>query len=135
MNLIHYLNKSSEFIFDYLSDMQKFVTVNPVIDKIEPLGDKQYKVYETLKIGFIPYSFTYPATIESNAELKTVTIKATVMKMVHIDIRFSIQPDGSSSIVEEEIHFRSFLPVKAMMGPIFKKQHAQLFLNIGLVAS
>ncbi len=101
MNLTHRIHKPSDFIFDYLSDMQKFVTVNPVIYKMVSLGGQQYKVYETWNIGFIPYSFTYPATIESNAELKTVTIKATVMKIVHIDIRFSIRPDGSSSIVEE----------------------------------
>jgi carbon monoxide dehydrogenase subunit G len=56
MTLPHHVDKPSDFIFDYLSDMQKFVSVNSVINKIVSLGGQQYKGYETLKIGFIPYS-------------------------------------------------------------------------------
>jgi hypothetical protein len=33
-------------------------------------------------------------------------------------------------LVEEEINFKSWLPVKWLMKAIFKKQHALLFKNI-----
>ena len=130
MNLTFQVNKPPAFIFTYLTDMQKFVSVHPVIYKIDALGDQHYLVYERLKVGFIPYSFRYPVTIESDADKRTVIIKATVMNRVHIEMRYAIRPDGPSSIVEEEIKFRTILPVKAMMGPIFKKQHQLLFKHI-----
>ena len=67
MELTFTLTKPADFIFDYLTDMDKFASIHPVISKIDRLGDNRYLVHETLKIGFIPYSFTYPVAIESDA--------------------------------------------------------------------
>src|SRR5690606_40899548 len=55
---------SSDLVFDYLTDMQKFVLVHPVISKIDSTGQESYLVHETLKFGFVPFSFTYPARSE-----------------------------------------------------------------------
>ena len=101
------LHKSPDFIFDYLTDMDKFASIHPVITKIEKTGENKFLVHETLKLGFIPYSFTYPVTIESEVANKTVSIKATVMKMTHIDMNFSIQTAGDQSVVKETISFKS----------------------------
>ena len=124
------LHKSPDFIFNSLTDMDKFAALHPVITKIERLSDNRYLVYETLKLGFIPYSFTYFATMESNWANKTVSIKATVMKMTHIEMNFSIRQEGGVSIVEEIITFKSILPVKTFMEKIFREQHTLLFQNM-----
>ena len=127
------LHKSADFIFDYLTDMDKFASIHPVITKIEKTGENKFLVHETLKLGFIPFSFTYPVTIESDVANKTVSIKATVLKMTHIDMNFSIRLEGDISIVEEIITFKSILPVKTFMKKIFREQHTLLFQNMDRV--
>jgi carbon monoxide dehydrogenase subunit G len=130
MKLSFTLTKSPDFIFAYLTDMDKFAKAHPVISKIDHLGDNHFLVHETLKLGFIPYSFTYPVSVESDATQKTVVIKATVMKMTRIDMNFSIRVEGDTSIVEETIFINSILPIKGLMQKIFREQHEQLFKNI-----
>jgi hypothetical protein len=112
--------------------MQKFVSVHPVISKIDKTGNDSYLVYETLKLGFIPFSFTYPVNIEKNSDGKVVVIRATVMKVTKIEMKFVLKTDKDHTIVEENIQFRSPLPIKFIMQSIFRKQHSQLFKNIEL---
>lgn len=127
------LHKSADLIFDALTDMDKFASLHPVITKIDKTGENKFLVHETLKLGFIPFSFTYPVTIESDVANKTVSIKATVMKMTHIEMNFSIRQEGDISIVEEIITFKSILPVKTFMAKIFREQHTLLFQNMDQV--
>lgn len=132
MDLSFKLKKSPDLIFDYLTDMQKFVSVHPVISKIDKTGDESYLVYETLKFAFIPFSFTYPVTIEKNSADKVVVIRATVLKVTKIEMLFVLKADNDHTIIEENIQFRSPLPIKFIMQGIFRKQHGQLFKNIEL---
>ena len=60
MVLTYSINKPVEIVYDCLTDMQKFVSVHPIIYKIENKGENEYLVFETLKVLFIPVSFTYP---------------------------------------------------------------------------
>ena len=130
MELSFKIRKSPAFVFDYLTDMQKFATVHPVIYKIENTGINSYLIYETLKFGFIPISFKYPVSIEVNRLEQLVVYRAVVMKIAQIEMRFMAkQKDGHTQVVENII-FKSLLPIKPMMQIIFKKQHSQLFKNI-----
>ncbi len=128
------LKTKSDIIFDYLTDMQKFVSVHPVISQIDKTGKNSYLVHETLKFGFIPFSFTYPVTIEKYEDEKMVVIRAIVMKLTKIEMRFVLKTDHDDTIVEESIQFTSPLPVISAMQNIFRKQHAELFRNIELDA-
>jgi carbon monoxide dehydrogenase subunit G len=130
MKLSFRIKKDADLVFDYLTDMQKYVSVHPVIYRIDDKGNERYLVHETLKLGFIPFSFTYPVTIEKNVSDKTVIIRATVFRLTKIEMRFVVKSDGDHTSIEEEIRFRSPLPVKFMMQRIFKKQHRQLFDNM-----
>ncbi|MDZ4747363.1 MAG: hypothetical protein SH808_02685 [Saprospiraceae bacterium] len=130
MNLTFTLHKSVDFIFHYLTDMDKFASVHPLITKIDKKGEGNFLVHETLKLGFFPYSFTYPVTIKSNSANKTVMIKATVMKMAHIEMHFTIRQEGELSVVEEIITIDTNLPIKKIIKTLFMEQHAQLFKNI-----
>ncbi|MDQ3111281.1 MAG: SRPBCC family protein [Bacteroidota bacterium] len=133
MKLTHKINKSPGFVFGHLTDIQKFVSVHPVIYKMENLQENQYKVFETLKFGFIPYSFSYFATIDGDEKNQHVVMRATVMKINKIEMVFNLMEEEKYTIVEEEIIFKSPLPIKRMMQSIFRKQHMQLFENIGRV--
>ncbi len=130
MNLSFTSHKSTDFIFDYLTDMDKFASIHPVITKIDRVGDNRYLVHETLKVGFIPFSFSYPVTIESDRTRIAVTIKATVMKLTHIEMNFTIRGEGEHSVVDESISFKSVLPIRGLMEKIFREQHTLLFANM-----
>jgi carbon monoxide dehydrogenase subunit G len=130
MNLTFKVNQAIETVFEYLMDMQKFTSIHPVISKIKPLKGNNYLVYETLKVGFIPFSFTYPVSVESNFEDKKITIKAVVMKFTKIEMNYTLHTENNITVINEIINFNSVLPVEAMMASIFKKQHKQLFKNM-----
>jgi carbon monoxide dehydrogenase subunit G len=124
------VNKPLNTVFENLIVMDKYVSFHPIIDKIEHLSNNNYLVSETLKFGFLPFSFTYPVFLSSNPVEKTVEMKATVMKFIKIEMVFVLKSEGNSTIVTETIHFRSPFPVKKIMSHIFKKQHASLFANM-----
>ncbi len=131
MKLSFRIEKNIDFVFDYLTDMQKFVSVHPVISQIDNIGNESYLVHETLKLGFIPFSFTYPVAIEKNDLEKKVVIRATVFKLTRIEMKFALKADNYFTAIEEEINFKSPFPVTFLMQRIFKEQHNQLFKNIG----
>lgn len=137
MKLSFRIKKRKNIVFDYLTDMQKFVSVHPVITKIvenDNSNKNSYLVYETLKFGFIPISFTYSVIVESNFDENLVVISAIVMRFTKIKMTFALKSDvefpDEFTIIEENIIFKSPLPVKSIMESIFRKQHKQLFNNI-----
>lgn len=130
MNITYTLNKSEDFIFDYLTNMEKFVSIHPVISKMQKIGHNNYKVHETLKFGLIPYSFTYSATVESDLPNRQVVMKAVVMGFNKINICFKITEAMGQTIVHEEVSFKTLLPIKGMMRKVFREQHALLFKNL-----
>ncbi len=72
MELTFKLQRAANLVFDYLTDMQKFASVHPVIYQIDAKRDGSYLVHEKLRIGFIPFAFTYPATVEQDMAEKKV---------------------------------------------------------------
>jgi carbon monoxide dehydrogenase subunit G len=132
LKLTFRIAKPADFVFDYLTDMEKFVSVHPVITQMDTIGSDRYLVHETLKLGFIPFSFTYPVTIEGNWRDKVVIIRATVMKLTKIEMTFVIQATNGATVVEESILFKSPLPLVFIMQKVFKKQHEQLFKKMAL---
>ena len=133
MNLTFNILKPIDFVFDHLTDMQKFVSIHPVISKIDKLTGNNYLVHETLKFGFIAYSFTYPVIIEHNYADKTIVMRATVMKLTTIEMRYHLSTKNNLTTINETIIFKSHLPIKLIMKTIFRKQHALLFKSMEAV--
>lgn len=133
MELSFRVKKTSEFVFEYLTDMQKFVSVHPVIFQMDKTGMDSYLVHETLKFGLVPFSFTYPVVIEKSSIDKVVTIRATVFKLTKIVMKFVLRADNDYNDIEENIQFKSPLPVEFIMKRVFRKQHIQLFKNIEMI--
>ncbi len=132
LNLSFKVEKPIETVFENLTDMQKFVSFHPVINKIEAISNNNYRVHETLRFGFIPVTFQYLVVINSNLAEKKVKMVATVLKFTKIEINFVLKTVENFTIITESIHFKSPFPVKGIMGRIFKKQHSILFENMNL---
>lgn len=130
MHLQFKLNKPIEDVFNCLSDAEYFVKVHPVIYAMKPLPNGAYLVFEKLKIAFINIDFIYPCTIESDKNDKTITMKAVVKKLVHIDINFKLSTQNGQTVVDEFVSFKSIFPTAFVMDKIFKTQHQKLFQNI-----
>lgn len=131
MQLIFQLNAPIGKVYDYLTEADKFVETHPIIHKMEPLtATNMYKVFETVKFGFIPYSFSYKATISGNSEQNQVIIFASISRLTKIEMIFNLISTASGCQVEENILFNSPLPIKSFMKKLFAKQHQILFENI-----
>jgi carbon monoxide dehydrogenase subunit G len=124
------VKKPLETVFENLTDMQKFVSFHPVIDKIAPISGNKYRVNETLRFGFMPVTFQYYVSMSSNLSNKTVEMKATVLKFTKIKMNFVLKSVENFTVITESIHFKSPFPVKGIMSRIFKKQHQILFENM-----
>jgi carbon monoxide dehydrogenase subunit G len=134
MNLVltFEVKKPIETVFENLTDMQKFVSFHPIIDKIEPVSGNHYFVEETLRFGSISLSFEYFVSINSNLAKKTVEMKATVLKFTKIEMNFVLKSIDGFTRITECIHIKSTFPVKQIISRIFKKQHQILFKNMNL---
>ncbi len=133
MHLVFRINQAQAIVYEYLTDAQKFVKVHPVIYKAEKISEQKYVMYERLGIGILSCPFSYPVEILSHAAEQTIEMKAVVMKIVAIEIKFSLTTEGNYTIVNEEVTFKSWLPIAGIMGIIFKKYHRQLFENIAQI--
>lgn len=130
MKLEFKVNKPIDLVYNYISDVEKFAAVHPVITKISRISENSYLVFETLNFGFIPLSFKYPVVVKENNSEQKIYLVATVMRLVKIEILFELFSENNFTGINEVIKIKSFLPVKPFINYIFKKQHTQLFLNI-----
>jgi len=130
MKLTFKSKKSVSEIFEYLSDMQKYAAVHPIISKIETCNEHNYLVFETLKFGFLSLNFKYPVCVMAYFFKLKIVMNAVVMKFTKIEIVFELQAVNQFTIINETINFKSPLPVTVFLKRIFKKQHEQMFRNI-----
>lgn len=130
MTLSIKIKQTLPIVFTYLSNYEKFVSVHPVIYKMTKNSDGSYKVFESLKMGLIPISFTYQTSIVPDLNNKSITMNASIMRFTKIEIQFNLTEENDYTLIDEMILFKSPLPIKSIMGRIFKKQHGLLFRNI-----
>jgi carbon monoxide dehydrogenase subunit G len=133
MQLRHTVTKKADVVFEYLTDMQKFVAVHPVIFKIDKIKENSFLAHEKLSFGIVNIKFNYPFTIEKNKAENEIIMRATVMKLILIEIRINLIETEEFTTIEEKIIFKSILPVKFMLQSIFIKQHKLLFKNIEII--
>lgn len=130
VHLQHHVHKPANFVFDYLSDVNKFVSIHPLIQRMVKLGPNNYLVHEEIKIGPLPIRFTYPATVESDSTSKEVSMCATVMRLSTVQMHFQIRSSGENCIIDEDIIFSTWLPIKFVLKRLFKTQHSRLFAKL-----
>lgn len=125
------VHKDLTTVKQYLTDIEKFVNVHPLIYKMKDLGGNEYKVYERVKIGFVIYNFTYKAFII--LDIDSVKIVAKVKRITKISMLFNFQEEGENTVITERLTVNSPLPIKNYMNRLIEKQHRVMFHNIDLI--
>jgi len=130
MELTYSSAKSPAEIIKYLTDMESYVTVSPVVYKIKPLKTNEYLFFEKLRILFLPLKFKYHTTIEHTPSTNLVIQQATVMRFTKIKLEFKVEVQAQKTVITETVTFKTMLPIKFLLRKIFRKQHVLLFQNI-----
>lgn len=130
MKLTFSINKEIIAVMDFLTQPEKFVSVHPLIYKLELLRDGSYKVYEKVNKGMFSYAFTYNALISKKDQENEVLILVNVKSLVKIKMLFKLHSLGNFTQIEELVEIETFLPVKKMMFRLLETQHQVLFKNI-----
>lgn len=130
MKLIYQLHTSPEVVFPYLSDMDLFTSVHPVISKMVSTGKDEYTAFETLQIGPVPFSFSYPTVVHHNSTKGSIHMQAIIFKMTTMALSFTLSAQNGTTTIEEEIQVKSIWPLKSLILNTVKTQHTILFKNI-----
>ena len=130
MILNHTIAKPVEQVYPYLSDMEKFVQVHPVVYKVEKIGETEYQFCEKIKIIFIPFDFKYKVNLKSILHNKDVEMHSNVKKGVHLELKFSFLSRNNSTHVEEIILIKSNFFVRLVFQSVIKRVHKKMFKNI-----
>lgn len=129
---MHTLQASPQVVFTYLTDMNLFASLHPVISKIDSKGNGQYLVFETLKIGTIPFSFTYPVVLRYDFAKSFVHIKAIIFKLATVEMSFILSTENDHTTIEENIYVKSIPLLNSLIIGIIKTQHLVLFNNLAI---
>ncbi len=132
LKLMHTLPTTPEIAFRYLTDMDLFASIHPVISKIQAKDNDHYLVFETLKMGPIPVSFTYPVVIRHNISKYFVHMQAVIFKMTTVEMSFNLFEENGITVIEENIHIKSLPLLNSMTLGVIKTQHQILFDNIAM---
>ncbi|MFK7920677.1 MAG: SRPBCC family protein [Bacteroidia bacterium] len=130
MELSFEVNNTPSEVFRYLSDMEAFVSVHQLIYRIDPIADGSYLIHEKLKIGPIPYRFTYPVMIHADAKKGEVKMLAVIKKLIFVEMDFIILPSDGKTIVKEVVSIKSVLPVKPILKVVFAREHKKMFAKM-----
>ena len=130
MKLIFKLHTTPEVVFPYLSEMDLFASVHPVISKMVSTGKDRFTAFETLKIGPIPFSFSYPTVVHHNSTKGVIHMQAVILKMTNMKMSFTLSAQNGETTIVEDIQIKSIWPLKTLIFGIVKTQHAKLFKNI-----
>lgn len=129
MKTLHFtLQKEKAFIATFLTDPERFVSVHPLIYRMEPLGDGQFKVFEQVMLGPLPIRFTYKAEISEKQN--AIFIRAVVMRLTNISMTFRFESSGNSTTVIEDVDISSPLPIRRFMEKLIAEQHQIMFQTI-----
>lgn len=116
-------------VFQHISEPEKFVSVHPLIFKMDVIDAFRYKVHEKVRIGWIPIRFTYNVEIENNGT-NEVIMRAVIFKITRLNLHFKLTEEGEVTCISEDAKVTAPFPVKYIMYKILARQHQLMFSNI-----
>ncbi len=128
MELQFKVNKPLRQVYEMLSDLKVYGRYHPIITDVKHIEANKYRVFETVRMGFISYHFKYPASVHSDGLNSRVWYEASVMNLVKIKMDYKLDSlDTERTLLTEQLTIRSILPVHWYLRPLIKKCHIELF--------
>jgi Polyketide cyclase / dehydrase and lipid transport len=125
------LTKPPAVVYRYLTDMELFVSIHPVIVRAKPLGNNRYRIREKMPVlGLFSWPMSYTVSVYTPPELQRVQMTARIMGLIGIQLLFELSPHEHGTSLVETVHFTSRLPVKPLLNKVFRGVHTQLFHNL-----
>ena len=119
-----------EIVYDALADMDQFVEHHPLIYAARVVSPGYYKIYERVRMGFIPYHFTYHAQILPDPVVQRITMKALLYRLISLEIVFFLSSHSSYTKVREEIIIQGPLLIEKKKKKNLITAHLNMFEKI-----
>lgn len=126
----HAIQAPASVVWSYLSDLNKFAEVHPIICRVDTYGDGAYRLYEKLPLGPFSFRFSYPVRVTLDLKESIIRYESTVLGIARLDMRFHIVDRGDHSVTHEVVEIRSRLPVERYTASECYKYHQMTFTNI-----
>ena len=129
--LDHHIPRPVDEVYPYLSDIERFVSMHPVIYKCEHKGGTDHVLYERLRVLGIGISFSYPVCIQESIPNERVVMFSEFIKGVNLRLVFDLTCNGETTTIKETILFKGPFFVRPMFMRLLARMHSEMMTNIG----
>lgn len=119
-----------ETIYATLAQMDSFVSVHPVVYKVDCVGENEFVFHEKINVLFIPFDFNYKVNVEALEKNKNITMTSLVRKGVLLKLEFMLVAHENYTEVIETVSIQANVFVRLIFKNVLTRVHKKLFLNI-----
>jgi hypothetical protein len=116
--------------YNYFSDIDKFVSIHPVIYKCAPIEENAYLLYERLKFAGLGISFSYKVVFESRTPHLQVIMFSEIRKGARLKLIFDFRSNNDQTILTETLWFDGYAVIKPFFIPFLAKTHIEMIKNL-----
>jgi hypothetical protein len=117
-------------VYPYFSDINKFVSIHPVIYKCDPVSIKEYKLYEKLSLGLFKVSFSYIVIMETTAHNVKVVMFSIIRKGVTLRLTFDFTTTPGGTEIIETVEFSGPFGIGGFFLNFLTKVHRKIVDNL-----
>ncbi|MES2654944.1 MAG: hypothetical protein V4620_05100 [Bacteroidota bacterium] len=126
--LNHSCSQSANQVFPFIADIQKFVSIHPVLFKADEIKPNYFLLHERLN-KHLPFSFSYYVTMVEIIPNQKVVMHSNIFKLVDLTLTFKFNYNEQTQLTEvtEYINIKAPALIKYQFTKMISKIHVQLF--------
>ncbi len=115
-------------VFTFIADIQKFVSIHPVLFKADEVKPNYFLLHERLN-KHLPFSFSYYVTMVEITPNQKVVMHSNIFKLVDLTLTFDFNYNEQAKVTEiaEYIDIKAPTLIKYQFVKMISKIHVQLF--------
>ncbi|MCF8450887.1 MAG: hypothetical protein K9G49_13525 [Taibaiella sp.] len=133
--IIHMLEHKLEDAYGFFFDLNKFVSVHPVIYKCDLLAENSYLFYERLKFAGLSLSFSYKVVIEHAVPHTQVIMFSEIRKGVTLRLIFDFSESNGKTKLTETIIFTGPFFIKSTFVSFLEKMYLKMVDNMNKIVN
>lgn len=126
--LNHSCSQPVDLVFPFIADIQKFVSIHPVLFKADEVKPNYFLLHEKLN-KHLPFSFSYYVTMVEVIPNQKVVMHSNIFKLVDLTLTFDFIYNQQTQVakVTELIEIKAPAIIKYQFTKMISKIHVQLF--------